>query len=295
MDRTEHVHIISAGETIHIAYPALFRELPAITRTFVFTDSAVHERSSDPVTEKYRLAVRNAVLSVQEISSSLSIPFSGEMIFPPAYSSVGSALAKIRRQYPDARYTFDLSGGSKELCMALLAFAPWLGGEIYAAFDGKTARLVPLPDRTTSTLLTNPSHQTILAILLNRKNMKTDAAREPAPAASTAPALWVPRQYLYRQLFSYYVPSRTKKVKPGDPAGPVVHPGKGRMPVAELSHATFSGFMHTLRDAGLVDEEYSQDSRKEKSYRITEAGETAFVFFSDPATSSLVRSLLESS
>ncbi|WP_292419820.1 hypothetical protein, partial [Methanoregula sp.] len=59
--------------------------------------------------------------------------------------------------------------------------------------------------------------------------------------------------------------------------------------------ATFSGFMGTLRDAGLVLEDYAPDSRKEKSYRITEAGETAFRFFSDPATGSLVRSMLESS
>ena len=53
--------------------------------------------------------------------------------------------------------------------------------------------------------------------------------------------------------------------------------------------------MGTLRDAGLIEEEYVPDSRKEKTYRITDAGETAFRFFSDPATNSLVRSMLESS
>src|SRR5208337_445180 len=131
MDRTEHVHIISAGEKIHIAYPAMFRELPAISRTMVFTDSIVHEGSPDPVTDKHRFAVRNAVSAVQEISVSLSIPFTRVMIYPPAYTSVQSALAKVRREYPDARFTFDLSGGSKELCLALFAFAPWLGGEVY--------------------------------------------------------------------------------------------------------------------------------------------------------------------
>jgi hypothetical protein len=66
MDRTEHVLIISAGEKIAIAYPAMFRELPAISRTIVFTDSMVHEGSPDPVTDSHRLAVRNAVLAVQE-------------------------------------------------------------------------------------------------------------------------------------------------------------------------------------------------------------------------------------
>ncbi|MCK9631191.1 MAG: hypothetical protein M0R30_06065 [Methanoregula sp.] len=292
MDRTEHVHIISAGEKIHIAYPAMFRELPAISRTMVFTDSTVHEESTDPVTDKYRLAVRNAVAATQEISASLLIPFSREMIFPPAYASVRSALAKIRREYPDARFTFDLSGGSKELCLALFAFAPWLGGEVYASFDEKTARHVPLPDRTIGSLLSSPNHQMILAILLNRKKMKKDAAKGAVPED---PALWVPRQYLYGQLVSSYVPSRTGKEKPGAPPKPVAQYKSGRKPVAELSHATFSGFMRTLRDAGLVEEGYSPGSRKEKSYRITEAGEIAFRFFSDPATSSLVWSMLESS
>lgn len=292
MDRTEHVHIVSAGERIPIAYPAAFRELPTISRTIVFTDSTVHEHSMDPVTEKHRLAVRNAILAMQEISASLSIPFSREIIHPPAYGSVRSALAKIRRQYPGARYTFDLSGGSKELCLALFACAPWLGGEVFASFDENGSRRVPLPDRTIGSLLSNPNHQTILAILLNRKMMKKDAAKG---TGSEVPVLWVSRQYLYGQLVSSYAPSRTKKTGPGDPTGTAVHTKKSRSPVTELSHATFSGFVRTLRNAGLIEEAFAPGSRKEKTYRITEAGETAFRFFSDPATSSLVKSMLESS
>lgn len=285
MDRKEHVHIISAGEKIHIAYPAAFRELPAISQTIVFTDSIIHDGSPNPVTEKHRLAVRNAVSAVQEISASLSIPFTREVIFSPAYASVRSALAKCRREYPDARFTFDLSGGSKALCLALFAFAPWLGGEVYASFDEKTARRVPLPDRTISTLLANPNYQTILAILLrNREAVK-----------GTPPTPWVSRQYLYQQLWSFYVPSRTKKAKPGDPPQPVIHYRRGHKPAADMSHQTFSGFMGALLDVGLIDEENYPGSRKEKCYRITESGETAFRFFSYPATNSLVKSILESS
>ncbi|MFA4860235.1 hypothetical protein [Methanoregula sp.] len=299
MDRKEHVLIISAGEKIAIAYPAMFRELPAISRTIVFTDSTVHEGSPDPVTERQRLAVRNAVSAVQEISASLAIPFTRVVIHPPAYTSARSALAKIRREFPIARFTFDLSGGSKELCLALFALAPWLGGEVYAAFDEKTARRVPLPDRTISSLLANPNHQMILAILLNRRDMKTGAAkgaaRDVVSTGPTTPTLWVPRQYLYQQLRPFYVPSRTKKEKPGDPKKPVIPTKKGEKPAPELSHQTFSGFMGNLRDAGLIEEENPEGNRKEKTYRITEAGEIAFRFFSDPATSSLVRSMLERS
>lgn len=145
MPPSEHVHIISAGENIHAEYPAIFRSLPTIPRTFVLADNTVYELSSNPEVEKERLAVRDAVAAVKEISTSLSIPFSRELVFPPVYPSVRDTLTKIHRGFPGARYTFDLSGGSKPLCRVLFAFSSWLDGEVYSAFDEKTPRSVPLP------------------------------------------------------------------------------------------------------------------------------------------------------
>jgi hypothetical protein len=282
MERKEHVHIISAGEKIHIAYPALFRTLPTITRTYVFSDSEVYALSPDPGIEKERLAIRHAVDTVKEISTSLSIPCSRETIFPPAYPSVRDALTKIRLEFPGARFTFDLSGGSKELCTALLAYALWLGGDVYSSFDEKVPRRVPLPDRSFGSLLSNPNYQTILAILIRQGKSGGEA-----PGHS-----WVSRQYLYQQLWPLYAPSRTKSTKPDDPPAPVVHYQRGRKPAAELTQATFSGFMATLREAGLVDEDLAPESRKEKVYWVTGSGEIAFRLFADPATNTLVNSVL---
>jgi len=282
MNRKEHVHIITAGESIHTAYPASLRTLPAITRTYVLADSDTYTLSSHPEIEKQRRAVTHAVDAVKEISASLSIPFSREMIFPPVYESVRDTLTKLSRENPGARYTFDLSAGSKELCMAALSFAPWLDAEVCAAFGGKTARNVPLPDRPVRTMLANPNYQTILAILL-RKNTK-------APDDGTRD--WISREYIYKQLWSVYIPSRTKKVKP-DPGTPAVKWRRGIKPAAEMTHGTLSTLMHSLEDAALVEERVSPDTRREKSYRITERGEIAFRFFADPETSTLVRMILE--
>jgi hypothetical protein len=47
MDRNEHVHIISAGDHIHTAYPAIFRTLSTITRTYVLADSDAYALSSN--------------------------------------------------------------------------------------------------------------------------------------------------------------------------------------------------------------------------------------------------------
>ncbi|MHB8165043.1 MAG: helix-turn-helix transcriptional regulator [Methanoregula sp.] len=283
MPTGEHVHIISAGENIHIAYPATFRELPTITRTYVLADSTVYEISSNPATEKERIAIRNAVTAVKEVSASLSIPFSRELIFPPAYPSVRDMLTKIHREFPSARYTFDISGGSTALCTALLSFAPWLGAQVYSAFDEKTPRNVPLPERPVRSMMENPNYPAILALLL--RTTKKDAI----PGMHE----WTSRDYIYKQLWPYYVPSRTKKAKPGDPPKPVVQYKKGRKPAAELTHGTLSTLMRTLEDAGLVEERVSEETKREKSYRITDSGEIAFRFFADPATNTLVRTALQ--
>ncbi|MDP3563411.1 MAG: hypothetical protein Q8R70_02860 [Methanoregula sp.] len=279
----EHVHVISAGEKIHTSYPAIFRTLPTITRTYVLADNSVYELSSNPEVEKKRLAVRNAVAAVKEISSSLSMPFSRELVFPPVYLSVRDTLTKIHRECPGARFTFDISGGSKPLSNALFAVSPWLDGVVYSAFDQKAPRSIPLPERSVRTLLTNPNYQTILAILL--RTGKNDVG-----AISSE---WVSRQYIFRQLWSFYIPSRTKKAKPEDPPMQPVKFKRGHKPAAELTHGTFSDFMRALVDAGLVVDKVSTDERREKVFRITECGEIAFRFFSDPSTNTLVRTLLD--
>jgi hypothetical protein len=279
----EHIHIISAGENIHTAYPAIFRTLPTITRTFVLADNSVYELSSNPEVEKGRVAIREAVAAVKEISVTLSIPFSRELVFQPVYPSVRDKVTKIHRTHPGARFTFDISGGSKPLSNALFAVSTWLEGDVYSAFDQKTPRSIPLPKRSVRTMLANSNYQMILAILL----------RTGKRNAGVVPAEWVSRQYIFKQLFPFYVPSRTKKAKPDDPPMQPVKFRKGRKPAAGLTHGTFSDFMRALVDAELVDEVVSKEISREKMFRITESGEIAFRFFSDPSTNSLVRTILE--
>lgn len=287
MDRQEHIHIISAGERIHAAYTAAFRNLPAITRTYVFADNTIYEKSPNQDVEKTRVAVRNAVSLVKETSATLSIPFSRVLVFPPAYPSVRDAITKIHREFPDARFTFDLSEGSKSLCMALFAASLWLEGEVYSTFDEKAARHVPLPGLAVRTMLTNPNYQTILAILL--RNGKKEVKK-------TIPA-WVTRQYIYSQLWSLYVPTRRKGRKDSTenpPAEKTVKYTHGRKPAANLTHGTFSDFMGVLVTSGLVEAATSPENKREKIYQITGKGEVAFRFYSDPATNTLVRNTLES-
>jgi hypothetical protein len=281
MPSGEHVHIISAGDRIHIAYPVAFRTLPSITRICVIADEEVYGVISKiPEIERPRQAVRSAVSAAKEISASLSIPFSYEIARHPVYPSVRTILTRLHRKNPRARFTFDLTGGSKELCLALMSFAPWLGGEVFSALDEKAARDIPLPDRSLRALMANPNYQTILGVLLRKKK-----------TGKGDPELtWFSRSFLFRQVWPYYTRSRVRKPKAGDP---VIHYRNGRKPANNLSQATFSSFIANLRNAGFIEEQQDADNRKEKAYRITESGQTAFRFYADPTTSSDVKTILE--
>ena len=273
----EHIHIISAGDDFPSTYAASLRDYPGITRTCVFSDSTLYLKHADPGIENARFAVRNAISAAKTTSTSVGIPFSNEVVSAPAYVSVRDALTRIHREHPGACYTFDLTGGSKALCMALLALAPWVNGRVRAAFDGKIPQAVPLPGQSPVGMLINPNYQTILALLIRhgRNEKKTTA---PVP---------VSRQYLYDQLWPLYVMVRAKK----DP--PAATYKKGRKAADELTQSTFSWFMTALEDAGLAEAVGPDGNRKEKFYRITEKGEMAFRFGSDPATGTLVKTVLE--
>jgi len=283
MDRREHVHIISAGETIHLAYPAVFRTLPTISHTYVLAGDEVYTESMNPALAKERAATRNAVNSVKEISGSLAIPFERITLFPPIYPSVRNALAGIHRNHPGARYSFDLSGGPKDLCMALFTIAPWVGAEVYSAFDGKVPQRVPVPDVSVTGIMANPNYASILSVLIRRRRLAGPGKED----------LLVPRSYLFDQVWSLYLRLRERKVVPAQPGAPVVQNKRGIKPANNLSQQTFSTFCASLRKAGFIEEGQEGENRKEKAYRITELGETAFRFYADPSLSSSVKQELE--
>ncbi len=280
MKTGEHVHIISAGEWIHTAFPAILRQLPGVTRVYVITAMESPGSRQDPRIDARRVATHRATEAVKELAASLSIPFTREMAGSPVYESAGMVLARIRRDNRRARITFDLSGGPKELCMALLSLAPWTGGEVWSAFDGKAPRRVPVPDRDIRGMMTNVNYQTILAVLLRNRPV-------PVPATGLP---FIPRQYLFNQVWPLYVRQR---VRTPDPKKPVPQFKRGWKPANDLSQATFSWFLKMLTGAGLIEEGTGSKNQKEKSYRITQNGETAFRFFADPATNSLVKQILD--
>jgi len=139
MARQEHVHIISAGENIYPSYAATVRDYPDITQMFVFVDTELYTNSlrDEGAVREQKEAARKEVTKVKSLSATLSIPASLVYVVPPADVSARDAVMKIRKGHPDAKFSFDLTAGSKDLSMALFAISLWIGGNAFYAFGGR--------------------------------------------------------------------------------------------------------------------------------------------------------------
>ena len=270
MDRQEHIHIISAGEQIEAACAAAIRDLQDITRIFVFADNELYSNSArdDERIKAHKTAVREAVNGVRALATSLDIPASLVYISPPATASVTAAVQKIRKDAPGARFTFDLSGGSTDLSLALFQVSLWLNGEAYYAFAGPrkaepTAKLavpkIPLRD-----IAANANYLRILAVLAG-----TPGKNDGVPRI-------LPRSYLFTQLEAFYVPVKKSGVKVNVSKTKTDAVTGKRAVIPVLSQGTFSSLVNTLASADLVQEVPGPTrNRKEKYYRITASGTLA--------------------
>jgi len=267
MARQEHVHIISAGENIHKAYTAAIRDLGDISHTFVFADTEIYTNSArdDEKTKAQKTATRDAVTGVKSISASLKIPCPLIYVTPPAFASACEAVHKIRREHPDARYSFDLSAGSKDLGIALFAISLWVEGDAYYAFtdrkgDGGPAKLA-VPKVPARDVWANQNYMKILSVLGSTPGVKEPKSRV------------LPRHYIFTQLESFYVPVRKKGVKAASSTKTDLNTGKKAV-IPILSQGTFSNILKIMVAGDLIQEEPPPDSnRKEKHYSLTAAGE----------------------
>jgi hypothetical protein len=270
MARQEHVHIISAGENIHKAYAAAIRDLGDISHTFVFADTEIYTNSArdDERTKAYKTATRDAVNQVKSVSASLKIPCPLIYVIPPAFASACDAVLKIRKEHPDARYSFDLSAGSKDLGIALFSISLWLEGDAYYAFtdrkgDGGPTKLA-VPKVPARDVWANQNYMKILSVLGSGPGVK-----DPKPRI-------LPRSYIFNQLESFYVPVRKKGVKAVISTSKTdLNTGK-RAVLPILSQGTCTSLLNTLAGWDMIQEVPGPaGNRKEKYYRITSSGELA--------------------
>jgi hypothetical protein len=271
MARQEHVHIISAGENIYPSYAATVRDHPDITRTFVFADTELYTNSArdEGAVREQKEAARKEVAKVKSLSMALAIPASLVYGIPPADASVREFVFKINKEHPGAKFSFDLSAGSKDLSMALFAVSLWVGGDAFYMFGGRENRAaktkLPVPKISPERVATNPNYIRILQTLAGTPGKQESSGRV------------LPRHYIFTQLESFYVPVRKKGVKiiPNVTGKTDLNTGK-RAIIPKLAQGTLSSLLNTLASWEMIREVPGRDTgRKEKYYRITSHGELA--------------------
>ena len=272
MVRQEHIHIVTAGENIFPAFAATVRDNPGITHAFVFADLELYSNSSrdGEALRKQKDMAREAVNQVRALATSLKIPAPLVYVSPPADVTARDAILKIKKEHPDARFSFDLSAGSKDMCMALFALSLWVQGDAYYTFaDRKGAAAgakLAVPRTPAETVAANPNYLKILQTLYN------------TPGKQDHPLRVVPRSYLFNQLSAAYIPMRKKGVKvAANTMGKTdLYTGKKAV-MHKLSQGTCSSFLNTLAGWDMVQElpEGSVSNMKEKYYVITPSGALA--------------------
>jgi hypothetical protein len=249
MDRQEHIHIISAGEHIHRTYPAVLTELPAITHTFIVAEEEVYTNSARDDAKKrvWKCAIRNAIDEVACCSRSRNISCALVRIDAATFDAIRDPILSIFSDHPDARYSFDISAGSKRLSLGLFSMALWIGGDAYYAFGNSPARRVPVPALPAKNLPANPHLLVILTILF----------RGPKDEGTST---LVPEDTLFNETRIWQVPARdADEGAPGQ----------------ELSLAVFLRMLSTLAEWNLIRQATRPGTDRERLYCITPEGELA--------------------
>ena len=187
MDPQEHIHIISAGDSIHKTYPAVLKDLRTVTHTFIFAEKEVYTNSARDDNQKrmWKIAIRDAIDAVNTISLSRNISCALVCIDAATFDAIRDPVLGIFGDHPDARYSFDISAGSKRLSLGLFSMSLWVEGDSYYAFGNSPTRRVPVPTLPTKNLPANPHYLVILTILFR--------GREHGKVASTL----VPKETLF--------------------------------------------------------------------------------------------------
>ena len=251
MDRREHIHIISAGDTIHKSYPAVLRDIGEVTRTFIFAEKEVYTDSprDDAQRRAWKTGIRDAISEVNTISKSRGIACALVFVDAVTFDSIRDPVLHLLSEYPDARFSFDISAGAKRLSLGLFALSLWVEGDTYYAFGNSPTRRVPVPALPAKSLPSNPYYLVILAILFRGRGDKGGTIQ-------------LPRETLFNEVTAWQVPARDDGTE------------------HELTPGAFSQLLSTLAGWNLIAVETDPADPLEKHYSITPDGEMALFVFS---------------
>jgi hypothetical protein len=158
--------------------------------------------------------------------------------------TIRDSVLEILEKHPDAKYYFNISGGTKVLSIGLFVMSLWLEGTAYHIDSSNHFQKLTVPKMHVKDISQNPNYVNILEIL------------------KKSPGNKLSRIQLFTTLKDKYQPVRELK-------------GKDER---KLTGGVLTKLISNLIKWGLVEEGYKEGSKKEKEYMITEDGLFALKF-----------------
>lgn len=253
MAEKNKIHIMSAGANVHNTFPRAIYGVAPADEVYIIAEKRIYEESEDLQKQNSRIAIRQSIEKLKEISSPFTKKGVHEIkIEADTLDHIRDAVFEIYKKKTDAEYYFNVSGGTKALSIGLFMMALWIEAVPYHVDMENKAKTISIPKVHIEDFQSNPNRATILQIL-DRQKPSDDEERVKK----------LPRIKLKEKLSREYIPVRdTKRAD------------------RELKDGVFNSLTRDLLSWGLIEEKHIEGSKKEKEYLLTSDGEFTLKFVS---------------
>jgi len=253
MDDKERIHIIASGanigKTVHLA----IKEEGHVSRIYVVVekDICTISKTDNEVRKNIKLNIQDAIREVKETSRRMKIIFETVWMDSISIESVRDAVLQIYDKFPDAEYSFNISGGTKPLSNGLFLMSIWVGGKVYHTPTDDTIQRLFIPKMHPRDISRNENLGRILDCFFS-------------PIIEKEKDGGIAGRNLFQEMKKRYQPVRDT----GDKTTKRIY-----------SRGTLTKNLAELIEDGLITEANHPASKKEKTYFITEDGKFALKFF----------------
>lgn len=237
--KKEQIHIYSPGKNIGETFKAAVKKYH-IDRIIVFKEILENEKSGDDI--------EKAINDLRTKAGNNGIEFEITKVRGNSMEEVMENILRLRDQFPDDSFFFNLTGGRKVLALYLYTMAIWLDGfPYYVDISGDIIEF-SIPKIHREILRGNPNLVKILSIIYKKQEVLETMIKNAD---------------VYEELAKSYQPSEKSN-------------RKGNY---KLSRGTFSKWIRLLIENQLISENFVENNHKSKFLSISRDGIFALRFF----------------
>ncbi|EQB68157.1 MAG: hypothetical protein ACYCSO_04860 [Cuniculiplasma sp.] len=238
----ECLHIFSAGRSVDSTF------IQAVKRyridTLVILKTMLGKSESD---KKEDMNIENSIRLLRSKAKEIGVATNVITVSEDNANEIRDEILRLKGDFPDAEFYFNITGGKKILSLNLFTMAVWIDAIVYYVDINENILEFTIPRIHSDNLDPNGSYFSILSILFSLSNQGKQA---------------VLYSEVYEKLSEIYRPSTQRS--------------KGKYP--KLRRGTFSKLVRYLIEHSLIEEEYKTSNHRNKLLKLTHDGVFTFNF-----------------